>query len=148
MTLMQAAVAHASRHTKLKAPDCCFQTVFGGEGGYGNEQMRGGEGRGGGREERAGLCTIAKAAELLLAGSIPHVEDQRAAVCVEEQRVHLHAHRRDVLLLELTLENSTNRVPSAHAQHTSCSYRTARPPPPKTRPPPLLLGQFRSDPRT
>jgi hypothetical protein len=56
--------------------------------------------------------TISKAAELLLASSIPHVENQAPSVCVELKRVHFHAHSSDILLLEFTLQEgmSTNQV--------------------------------------
>jgi hypothetical protein len=56
--------------------------------------------------------TISKAAELLLASSIPHVENQAPSVCVELKRVHFHAHSSDILLLEFTLQEgmSTQQV--------------------------------------
>lgn len=39
-----------------------------------------------------GLIAIAEAPKLLLAGTVPHVEDDGATVGVERERVHLHAH--------------------------------------------------------
>jgi hypothetical protein len=56
------------------------------------------------------LLTIAKSTKLLLPRGIPHVEDEGSPVGVEEQGVHLHANRSNVLLLKLTLQR--NRLPS------------------------------------
>ena len=47
--------------------------------------------------------TIPKATELLLTGSIPHIELQCPSVCVELKRMHLNTHSRNILLLEFTL---------------------------------------------
>lgn len=52
------------------------------------------------------LLTIAKSTKLLLPRGIPHVEDEGPPVGVEEQGVHLHANRSDVLLLKLTLQQN------------------------------------------
>mmetsp|Transcript_16212 Transcript_16212/g.31650 ORF Transcript_16212/g.31650 Transcript_16212/m.31650 type:complete len:233 (-) Transcript_16212:18-716(-) len=46
------------------------------------------------------VVAIAQAAELLLAGGVPDVEDERAVSRAKLERVHLHAERRDILLLE------------------------------------------------
>ena len=64
--------------------------------------------------------TVAEAAELLLAGGVPHVEDERAAVGVEQQRVHLHTDRRDVLLLKLTLQIRTACAISDNSRCATC----------------------------
>ena len=62
------------------------------------------------------FLTIAETTKLLLPRGIPHVEDERSPVGVEEQGVHLHAHSSDVLLLKLTLQppNAIRIMPSTH----------------------------------
>lgn len=47
------------------------------------------------------LVPIAEAAKLLLTSRVPALEDDGPEVRVEAQRVHLHANRGDILLLEL-----------------------------------------------
>ena len=51
---------------------------------------------------RHALVAVPQAAELLLPGSVPHVEDELATVGVELKGMHLDAQSRDVLFLELT----------------------------------------------
>lgn len=48
------------------------------------------------------VVTVAEAAKLLLASSVPDVEFDRAAVGVEHKRVHLDAKGSDIFLLEFT----------------------------------------------
>jgi len=50
------------------------------------------------------VISVAEASELLLAGGIPHIEDDLAVIGVEVQRVDLNSHRGDVFLLELAGE--------------------------------------------
>ena len=47
------------------------------------------------------VVSVPEPSELLLPGGVPDVEADGAAVGVEDERVHLHAQRRHVLLLEL-----------------------------------------------
>lgn len=47
------------------------------------------------------LVPITQAAKLLLTSRVPALEDDGPKVGVEAQRVHLHAYRGDILLLEL-----------------------------------------------
>lgn len=46
------------------------------------------------------VVAVAQAAEFLLAGGVPHIEPDGAAVGVENERMHFDAERGDVLLFE------------------------------------------------
>jgi hypothetical protein len=60
------------------------------------------------------VVAVTQTAELLLTGSVPHVECNRTTVGGERQRMHLDAQSRDVLLLELTGQVTLHERGLAH----------------------------------
>ena len=61
------------------------------------------------------VVAVSEAAELLLAGRVPHVESNRSTICGEAERVHFDAQSGHVFLLELASQVSLDECRLADA---------------------------------
>lgn len=63
------------------------------------------------------LVAVTQTAKLLLASSVPRVEDNGPAIGVEDERMHFDAERGNVLLLELASQMAFDKLAGVRIVH-------------------------------